>query len=131
MALQFNTSTMSLTVDRKMLDDLPVLARNPFSLALLDPAVVNRYTATRYPFYMWSSSRMDVGGGTDMKNDLQLDGAPLQIGTKGSYSPPMDAVQEFAVQQNAVDAEFGHSDGGTLSVGMKSGTNAYHGTSTR
>lgn len=127
-ALQFNTSTMAMTVDRKMLDDLPVLARNPFSLALLDPAVVNRYSLTRYPFYMWSSSRMDVGGGTDMKNDLQLDGAPLQIGGKGSYSPPMDAVQEFAVQQNAVDAEFGHSGGGTLSVGMKSGTNAYHGT---
>ncbi|MBI4874534.1 MAG: carboxypeptidase regulatory-like domain-containing protein, partial [Acidobacteria bacterium] len=38
-ALQFNTSTMSVTVDRKMLDNLPVLARNPFSLALLDPAV--------------------------------------------------------------------------------------------
>jgi hypothetical protein len=126
--LQFNTSTMSLTVDRKMLEELPVLARNPFSLALLDPAAVNKYTATRYPFYMWSSSRMDVGGGTDMKNDLQLDGAPLQIGQKGSYSPPMDAVQEFSVQQNAVDAEFGHSDGGTLSVGMKSGTNAFHGT---
>ena len=36
--VQFNTSTMALTVDRKMLTDLPVLARNPFTLALLDPA---------------------------------------------------------------------------------------------
>ena len=127
-ALQFNSSTMSVVVDRKMLDDLPVQQRNPFSLALLDPAAVNRYTATRYPFYMWSSSRMDVGGGTDMKNDLQLDGAPLQIGQKGSYAPSMDAVQEFSVQQNAVDAEFGHSGGGVLSVGMKSGSNEFHGT---
>ncbi|MFB3829954.1 MAG: carboxypeptidase regulatory-like domain-containing protein [Bryobacteraceae bacterium] len=127
-SLQFNTATMDMTIDRRMLDDLPAQQRNPFSLALLDPATVNKYTATRYPFYMWSSSRIDVGGGTDMKNDLQLDGAPLQIGQKGSYSPPMDAVQEFTVQQNAVDAEFGHSDGGVLSVGMKSGTNEFHGT---
>jgi hypothetical protein len=127
-ALQFNSSVMSLTIDRAMLEDLPIQQRNPFSLALLDPAVVNRYSATRYPFYMWSSSRMDVGGGTDMKNDLLLDGAPLQIGQKGSYAPPMDAVQEFVVQQAAVDAEFGHSVGGTLSVGMKSGTNEFHGT---
>ena len=127
-ALQFNTSTRELTVDRKMLMELPVKARNPFTLALLDPAVVNRYFAERNPFFMWSSSMMDVGGGTSTKNDLLIDGAPTQIGPKGSYSPPMDAVQEFSVQQNSVDAEFGHSAGGTLSVSTKSGTNEIHGT---
>lgn len=127
-ALQLNTSTMELTVDRKMLTDLPILARNPFTLALLNPAVVNRYFATRNPFFMWSSSSIDVGGNTTQRNDLLLDGAPIQIGPKGSYSPPMDAVQEFSVQQNSVDAEFGHSAGGILSLGMKSGTNDWHGT---
>ncbi|MCC6391258.1 MAG: carboxypeptidase regulatory-like domain-containing protein, partial [Bryobacterales bacterium] len=127
-SLQFNTSTRELTIDRKMLMELPVKARNPFTLALLDPAVVSRYTAEKNPFFMWSSSQMDVGGSTSTKNDLLLDGAPLQIGPKGSYAPPMDAVQEFSIQQNSVDAEFGHSAGGTLSVSMKSGTNEIHGT---
>jgi hypothetical protein len=126
--LQFNTSTRELTIDRKMLMDLPVKARNPFTLALLDPAVVNRYFAERNPFFMWSSSTVDVGGNTSQKNDLLLDGAPIQVGPKGSYSPPMDAVQEFSVQQNSVDAEFGHSAGGTMSVSTKSGTNDIHGT---
>ena len=126
--LQFNTTTRELTVDRKMLMDLPVKARNPFTLALLDPAVVSRYTSEKNPFFMWSSSQMDVGGSTSTKNDLLLDGAPTQIGPKGSYAPPMDAVQEFSIQQNSVDAEFGHSAGGTLSVAMKSGTNQVHGT---
>lgn len=126
--LQFNTTTRELTIDRKMLMDLPVKARNPFTLALLDPAVVNRYGAERNPFFMWSSSQMDVGGNTTTKNDLLLDGAPIQIGPKGSYSPPMDATQEFSVQQNSVDAEFGHTAGGTLSVSVKSGTNEIHGT---
>ena len=55
-ALQFNTTTRELTIDRKMLMDLPVKARNPFTLALLDPAVVNRYTSESNPFFMWSSS---------------------------------------------------------------------------
>jgi hypothetical protein len=127
-ALQFNTTTRELTVDRKMLMNLPVKARNPFTLALLDPAVVNRYTAERNPFFMWSSSMMDVGGNTTQKNDLLLDGSPIQVGPKGSYSPPMDAVQEFSIQQNSVDSEFGHSAGGTLSVSVKSGTNEIHGT---
>ncbi|HZT29004.1 MAG TPA: TonB-dependent receptor [Bryobacteraceae bacterium] len=128
--LQFNTSTMEQTVNGKMLNDLPIMQRNPFTLALLDPAVVNRYgtLAQRYPFYMWSSSELDVGGSTSTQNDLQLDGAPLQLGWKGSYNLPMDAVQEFSVQQNSVDAEFGHSAGGVLSIGMKSGTNSFHGT---
>lgn len=127
-ALQFNSSTRELTVDQKMLMDLPVKARNPFTLALLDPAVVSRYTPEKNPFFMWSSSQMDVGGNTALKNDLLLDGAPIQIGPKGSYAPPMDAVQEFSIQQNSVDAEFGHSAGGTMSVSMKSGTNEIHGT---
>ncbi|MBI3280014.1 MAG: carboxypeptidase regulatory-like domain-containing protein, partial [Acidobacteria bacterium] len=126
--VQFNTSTMELTIDRKMLTDLPIMQRNPFTLALLDPAVVNRYWTDRNPFFMWSSSMIDVGGGTSQKNDLLLDGAPLQLGPKGSYSPPMDAVQEFSVQQNSVDAEFGHSAGGIISVAMRSGTNDWHGT---
>ncbi|MFN0100825.1 MAG: carboxypeptidase regulatory-like domain-containing protein [Bryobacteraceae bacterium] len=126
--LQFNSTTRELTIDRKMLMDLPVKARNPFTLALLDPAVVSRYGAEKNPFFMWSSSQMDVGGNTSTKNDLLLDGAPIQIGPKGSYAPPMDAVQEFSIQQNSVDAEFGHSAGGTMSVSMKSGTNEIHGT---
>jgi len=47
---------------------------------------------------------------------------------KSAYTPSMDAVQEVSVQQNAVDAEFGHSAGGIITVQMKSGTNAIHGT---
>ncbi|MEB2364284.1 MAG: hypothetical protein OZ929_23350 [Bryobacterales bacterium] len=89
--------------------DLPVKVRNPFTHALLDPAVVSRYTAEQNPFFMWSPSHIGVGGNTTTKNDLLLDGAPIQVGPKDSYSPPMDAVQEFPVQQNSVDAEFGHS----------------------
>lgn len=127
-SVQFNTSSRELTVNRKLIAELPVIGRNPFSLALLDPAVVNRYTQDRYPFMMWSSSQIDVGGNTSNKNDLLLDGVPVQVGRKGSYSPTMDSVQETTVQQNAVDSEFGHSAGGTISLSMKSGTNEYHGT---
>jgi hypothetical protein len=128
--LEFNTTTLSQTIDGKMLAELPVLARNPFTLALLDPAVVNRYSTIekRNPFYQLSSNGVDVGGQTSGRNDLLLDGVPIGVGSRGSYAPPMDAVQEFTVQQNSVDAEFGHSAGGILSVSMKSGTNEFHGS---
>jgi len=128
--VQFNTSTMTTTVQGTMLENLPVLARNPFTLALLNPAVVNQYwdVAHRNPFYMWSNGGLDIGGATGGKNEQLLDGTPLNISARGSYNLPMDAVQELAVQQNAMDSEMGFSAGGTLNLSQKSGTNEYHGS---
>jgi hypothetical protein len=40
--------------------------------------------------------------------------------------PNTDAVQEANIQQNSVDAEFGHSAGGTISINTKGGTNDLH-----
>jgi hypothetical protein len=129
-AVQFNTSTMTTTVQGTMLQDLPVLARNPFTLALLNPAVVNQYwdVSHRNPFYMWSNAGLDVGGSTGGKNDQLLDGVPTGVAARGSYNSPMDAVQEVVVQQNAVDAEYGFSAGGVLNLSMKAGTNEFHGS---
>jgi hypothetical protein len=129
-SVEFNTSTMSTTVQGVMLKDLPVLARNPFTLALLNPAVVNQYwdVAHRNPFYMWSNGGMDIGGPTGGKNEQLLDGTPLNISARGSYNLPMDAVQELAIQQNAMDPGYGFSAGGTLNLSIKSGTNDFHGT---
>jgi len=94
--VQFNTSTMTTTVQGSMLKDLPVLARNPFTLALLNPAVVNQYwdVAHRNPFYMWSNGGLDIGGPTGGKNEQEMDGTTLNVSARGSYNAPMDAVQE-------------------------------------
>jgi len=126
--VQFNTSTMGLTIDTKMTNNLPIIHRNPFLLASLNPAVVVRSSTEQSPFHHWAASQLDVGGNTSTKNDIILDGSPSMTGQKSSYTPPMDAVTEVNLQQNAVDAEFGHSAGGVLSVSMKSGTNDYKGT---
>jgi hypothetical protein len=126
--VQFNTSTVALTVDRKMANELPVINRNPFLLAQLNPATVIRSTTEQSPFHHWAATQVDVGGNTSTKNDIILDGASSMASEKSSYTPAMDAVSEVNVQQNAVDAEFGSSAGGIISVQMKSGTNAYHGT---
>lgn len=127
-AVQFNTSTMALTIDTKMANQLPIVNRNPFLLVALNPATVVRSSNEQSPFHHWAPNEFDVGGGTNRKNDIILDGAPSMTSQKSSYTPPMDAVQEVTLQQNAVDAEFGHSAGGIISLQMKSGTNEFHGT---
>lgn len=127
-SVQFNTSTMALTLDKKMTNDLPVINRNPFLLAQLNPAAVLRSTTEQSPYHHWAATQVDVGGNTTTKNDVVVDGAPNMASEKSAYTPAMDAVQEVNIQQNAVDAEFGHSAGGVITVQMKSGTNEYHGT---
>jgi hypothetical protein len=127
-AVEFNTSTMELTVDTKMANDLPIIHRNVFLLAGLNPAVVIRSDLEQQAYDLWAPSQLDVGGNTNTKNDLLLDGVPQLLANKSSYVPPMDAVSELNVQQNSVDAEFGHSAGGIVSLQLKSGTNQYHGT---
>ena len=127
-AVSFNSTTMETTLDTKMANELPIIHRNPFLLAQLDPAVNYRGGAENSPYHHWAASQMDVGGGTAYKNNILLDGVPQLVGAKGTYVPAMDAVSEVNVQQNSVDAEYGHSAGGVISVQMKSGTNDWHGT---
>jgi Carboxypeptidase regulatory-like domain/TonB dependent receptor-like, beta-barrel len=128
-AIQFNTSSKDLTLDQKMVQSLPVISRNPTQLAYLSPVVRNAGNKNETsPYHHWAGNDMDVGGGTYRRNDVLLDGTPLEAGPKVAYTPPMDAVAEFNVATNAVDAEYGHSAGGIISMSLKSGTNQYHGS---
>jgi hypothetical protein len=127
-AVQFNTASMSNTVDTKLANSLPVISRNPFMFVALDPAVVIHSTTQQEPFHFWAGSQFDVGGRTNDKNDIIMDGTASMTAQKSSYTPPLDAIQEVSVQQNAVDSEFGHSAGGIIVMDMKSGTNDFHGS---
>lgn len=128
-ALQFNTASRDLTIEAKMVRELPSSTRNPFQLALLDPTIINRgSTIETQPYHHRTANELDLGGGTKYRNDILLDGSPAVAGNKVGYTPPMDAVTEYTVSQNTVDAEFGHSAGGIAVLTMKSGTNQFHGT---
>jgi hypothetical protein len=128
-AIQFNTSTKDLTLDQKAVQSLPLISRNPTQLAYLSPVVRNAGNKNETsPYHHWAGNDMDVGGGTYRRNDVLLDGTPLEAGPKVAYSPPMDAIAEFNVATNAVDAEYGHSAGGIISMSLKSGSNEYHGS---
>ncbi len=126
--VQFNQTNVTLTIDTKLAEEVPRLDRNPFKLSLLNPAAVETRRGEMNPYNSWAANSMELGGGTDKKNDLEVDGSPIGVGHKASYTPNTDSIQEVNVQQNAVDAEMGHSAGGTISMTLKSGTNDYHGT---
>jgi hypothetical protein len=128
-AVQFNTATRDLTVEQKMIQELPSFTSNPLGLSRLDPTVINRGSAVEVqPFFHRTANEQDLGGGTKFRNDVVLDGTPLTAGNKLGYTPPMDAVTEYTVSQNSIDAEFGHNSGGVAIVTLKSGSNQVRGT---
>ena len=85
-AVQFTTTTMETTLDTKMSQELPLLNRNPYMLAALNPAVNYRGGAENAPYHHWAMSQLDVGGNTSTKNNILMDGIPQLVGGKGVYT---------------------------------------------
>ena len=126
-AVEFNSANKDLTIDSKMATEIPRFDRNPFKLTLIAPSAVNT-RGEMQPYHSWSANSVDLGGSTNLKNDLEVDGMPIGMGQKNTTPPNTDDVQEVLVSQNSVDAESGHSAGGAILVTTKSGTNQFHGT---
>jgi len=126
-AVEFNSSNKDITLDQKMAEETPRLDRNSFKLGLLSPSAVNT-RGENQPYNSWGPNSVDLGGGTNLQNELEVDGSPIGLGHKATVVPNVDAVQEVVVSTNSVDAESGHSAGGAIMVTTKSGTNEWHGT---
>ncbi len=122
--VQFNSSNKDLTLDSRLVEEIPRIDRNPFKLT---PSAVNT-RGEMMPYHSWAANSVDLGGGTNLKNELQVDGNSINVGHKNTYPPNTDAVQEVVISQNSVDAESGHTAGGLISVTLKSGTNDWHGS---
>src|ERR1700687_5970009 len=125
--VEFNSSNRDFTIDSKMATEIPRFDRNPFKLSLVAPSAVNT-RGEMMPYHSWSANSVDLGGGTNLKNDLEVDGMPIGMGQKNTTPPNTDAVQEVTVSTNSTDAESGHSAGGTITMTTKAGTNEFHGT---
>src|ERR1044071_831702 len=129
--VEFTTSGSALTIENKVIDQLPIRGRNPYNVSTLDPTVTPGTGSTsneNRPYHHAYANDIDAGGGTQRANDVLLDGVPLTSSYKTSYTPSMDAVQEVTFQKNAVDSEYGYSSGGVVVLNMKAGTNGWHGT---
>ncbi len=127
-AVQFNSSNTAMTIETKLVDQLPIRGRNPYNLSTLDPTINGGENAENRPYHHSFGNEFDAGGGTTRANDIQLDGVPLTSSYKSSYTPSIDAVKEVTFQKNAVDSEYGYSSGGIVIVNTRSGSNEFHGS---
>lgn len=129
-AVQFNSSSDTTTIGNEIMTQIPLRGRNPYNVVSLDPTINGGENANgeNRPYHHAFANEFDAGGQTNRANDIQLDGVPLTSSYKTSYTPSIEAVQEVSFQKNAVDAEYGYSAGGIVTLNMKSGTNKFHGS---
>ena len=131
-----NTETASVgtVVDSRRIADLPLSYGNPFQLigsaagvAFTGDARLDRpFEPTHIVGYAMAGTRGNL-------SDVTIDGAPTTATANGNqviaaYVPPTDIVQEFKVQTNTFDAQFGQTMGGVTNISLKAGSNAFHGS---
>src|SRR5437867_7129407 len=127
--LDVDTASRGTIISNKELFNVPTSGRNPFQLAWLSPGVIKQGT-WRYlrPLDIAGSSGMSINGGRPQENEVLVDGVTgVRPGRAISLVPTVDATQEFKVQTNTYDAQYGRSGGGVINISLRSGTNDYHG----
>jgi hypothetical protein len=75
---------------------------------------------------------LQINGGHGFTNELLLDGVPntnVETGQPSnlSFVPSPDATEEFKVQTNTYDAQYGRTGDGAINVALKPGTNKVRG----
>jgi hypothetical protein len=128
--LQSQDAVTGQVVDRKLINDLPLISRSVTDLAYLAPGITDVDT-TCVGCY---ANNFVSNGSRNMTADVLMDGVSTTNFDQNSgiqeplYLPSVDAVEEFKVQQSNFSAEFGFSGSTVLNLVTRSGTNAFHGT---
>lgn len=128
--LQTRTAALNQEINRKYLNDLPLVGRNGLLLADLSPGV---NPPAGQQFGATNPTNFNANGGRNMQSDILMDGVSLTNTENNGgdamiqYNPPLDTIQEFTVQQGNFSAEYGYTGGAVINAVSRSGTDHYHG----
>jgi len=123
-------ATTGQVVDRRLINDLPIISRDVTQLTYLAPGISNM-----------DDQCPDCGGTNWVSNgsrgasaDILIDGAsatnfePNGGVTQAVYVPSPEAIEEFKIQQSNFSAEYGFSGASIMNMIVRSGTNQFHGS---
>jgi len=128
--LDTTTGTLGQVIDRERVEAMPLNGRLIFMLNRLAggvnwqvPTLGATGTSGLRPFDNGGGSAWSMNGGRLSTNEFLLDGAPNSTRGRFNFAPPVDAVEEFKIQTNTYDAQYGRTGGGVVNMSLKSGTN--------
>jgi outer membrane receptor protein involved in Fe transport len=129
--LQTEDAETGQVVNRRFINDLPLIDRNIESLTALAPGVTEMNDSCPEPC---TGTNFASNGSRGFSADFLLDGASATNSepnggiTSVTYLPSPEAVEEFKVQQTNFSAEYGFSGASVVNVVSRSGTNKFHGS---
>src|SRR6266849_9588261 len=130
--VETTNATLGGTLNNADIQDMPLNGRNYQNLLALRPGVMIQpgggpwTTSTNNVRPDESVWMVDGVTNANFYDNRPIANMPSPF-TDGATILPIDAIQEFNVQENP-KAEFGWKPGAITSVGLKSGTNNLHGT---
>ncbi len=125
-------STTGQDISRTFINDLPLVGRSVYDLTFLAPGI-NPAPGEAFGTPMIGNN-FTSNGGRNATSDFLLDGVTTSNYEQNTgilmplYTPSVDAVQEYKVEQNNFSADKGFSGNTVVNVVMRSGTNVLHGT---
>jgi hypothetical protein len=119
--LQTANGSVGFNVSGEKLETLPLDGRNFIPLVALSPGVALPGGGSLLP---------RINGSRPRTNEYMYDGISVLQPEPGQvvFYPVIDAMEEFKLNINAYSPEYGRSNGGTVMVIGKSGSNDLHGT---
>ena len=119
--LETASGSVSYHVSQPQLETLPLDGRNFIPLVALSPGVALPGGGSLLP---------RINGSRPRTNEYLYDGISVLQPEPGqvAFYPIIDAMEEFKLNLNAYSPEYGRSNGGTVMVIGKSGSNQFHGT---
>ncbi len=142
--LTTSDSSVGNVIERKMLDNLPSLARDATALLLLQPLANPGFNSPGSPNATGEGDNTggQVAGARSDQNTFLLDGGDATDSTAGGgqYSgtnftatpravvpTPIESLEEFRVVTTNSGASFSRSAGGEVQMVTRSGSNQFHG----
>jgi Carboxypeptidase regulatory-like domain/TonB dependent receptor len=130
--LETEDAVTGQVVNRRFVNDLPLIDRNFTNLSYLAPGI----TETDAPNSKNAQGGINFNsnGSRNATADVLIDGASATNFDQNSgiqnvpYTPSVDSVEEFKVQQTNFTAEYGFAGGTIINVVTRSGTNQFHGS---
>ncbi len=133
--LETASASMASTIDTRRVAELPTAHGNPYHLMQLSMGVAFTGSPTLdRPFEPSHIANYSMDGGRGLRNELSLDGVPNTSSTANrgeiaaAFVPPADIVAEVKVATATFDATVGQTEGGAVSMSLKSGSNRFTGT---
>ena len=128
--LQTERADISSVVERKRIEDLPLVSRNPLALTALQPGVTGIPTRNDFlqPEQGLGISASGMRGGA---NSAYIDGMSINANPHAGtvlIVPNVEAVQEFQVITNNPSAEHGRNIGASVNMVTRRGTNQFSGS---